>query len=320
MLNPLQKWYADSVSWFKKEYHRDRMRLSLRLTTILLLIYIFLVRHTFWQPDTLLAIVLLIGVVFGRAREFIVRFVPFLGVLMVYDGLRGLMYHITGRVNWWPMIHFDRWLGGGQIIGSRIQAILWHGHLEWYSFYFYFLYSIHFVTPIIFGLILWKFRPKLYWPFVWSILGTSFLAFVTFVVFPAAPPWMAAQHGLITEPLHWISSDIWGAMGMQGSVQIVYNNISADPVAAVPSLHAIYPIIESTFILVAFGWRRVWWILFYPLSIFLAVLYLGEHYAFDIFISIIYSTLTLTAVYYGFKKYRARHQRHHTSSKTVTAS
>ena len=282
------------------------MRFTLRLTTILLLIYILLIRHTFWQPDTLLVIVLFVGVVFGRAREFVVRFVPFLGILMVYDGLRGLLYGITQRVNWWPMINFDRWLGGGQVVGSRLQALLWHGHLEWYSFYFYFLYSMHFVTPLIFGLILWKWRPRYYWPFVWAILGASFLAFITFIAFPAAPPWMAAAHGYITEPLRWISSDIWGTMGMHGSVQLVYETISADPVAAVPSLHAIYPTIEATFILVAFGFKKAWWILVYPLSIYIAVVYLGEHYVFDVILAIIYACTTMFLVRYGFRRYRAR--------------
>lgn len=309
MLQWLYKWVKDSLDWLKKEYHRDRMKFSLRLTTLLLLVYIILIRHTFWQPDTLLAVVLMVGVIFGQAREFVIRFVPFLVILMMYDALRGLLYGITQRVNWWPMINFDRWLGGGQLIGSRLQEILWHGQLEWYSFYFYFLYSLHFVTPIIFGLILWKYRPRLYWPFVWSILGASFLAFITFIAFPAAPPWMAVENGLITEPLRWISSDIWGAMGMHGSIELVYTQISADPVAAVPSLHSIYPIVESAFIIATFAWRRAWWIILYPISIFIAVVYLGEHYVFDIIVSIIYSTIALLGVRYGFKRYRAKHSR-----------
>jgi hypothetical protein len=308
MFQRFRQWISDSIDWLKNGYHHDRLKLSLRFTTLLLLVYILLIRHTFWQPDTLLAILLLVGIVFGRAREFVVRFVPFMVILMIYDALRGLLYGITQHVNWWPMINFDRWLGGGQLIGSRLQALLWHGHLEWYSFYFYLLYSLHFVTPIIFGLILWKYRSRLYWPFVWSILGASFLAFVTFIVFPAAPPWMAVEHGLITEPLRWISSDIWSAMGMHDSIQIVYNDISADPVAAVPSLHAIYPTIEAAFIIAAFSWRRAWWIIFYPISIFVAVIYLGEHYIFDVILSLIYVTITLFVVRYCYKRYRARHQ------------
>lgn len=315
MLNYPKKWANNSVSWVKKEYHHDRVRLALRATTILLLIYIFLLRRTFWQPDTLLAIVLFIGVIFCKAREFVIRFVPFLGMLMVYDGLRGALYQITGRVNWWPMINFDRWLGGGELIGSRLQDLMWKGYLEWYSFIFYFLYSIHFVTPIIFGFIFWKYRPKLYWPFVWTILGASFMAFITFIAFPAAPPWMAARDGLLTEPLHWISSDIWGALGMQSSVQLVYEHISADPVAAVPSLHSIYPIIEAVFIVMAFGWKKAGWMLLYPLTIFFVVVYLGEHYVFDVIVSIIYSVIALVAVHYGFKRYHAkRHKQTHKSA------
>lgn len=306
MLQRFKRWIADGFVWLKKEYHHDRMKLSLRITTLLLLVYIILIRHTFWQPDTVLAVLLLVGVIFGKAREFVVRFVPFLVVLMIYDALRGLLYGITQRVNWWPMIDFDRWLGGGVLIGSRLQELMWHGHLEWYSFYFYILYSLHFITPILFGLILWKYRSRLYWPFVWSILVASFLAFVTFIVFPAAPPWMAAEHGLITEPLRWISSDIWGAVGMQDSIKIVYTQISADPVAAVPSLHSIFPIVESAFIIAAFGLRRAWWIILYPLTIFIAVVYLGEHYVFDIIVSIIYSVITLFVVRYGFRRYRAK--------------
>lgn len=279
-----------TVQCLRTEYTRNRALFALRATVVVLAFAILFGKRSIWTPDTLLIIVLVVGVVFGKAREFVVRFVPFLGMLVVYDSMRGWADNFNKHVHYTEMIRFDRWLLGGELPTVWLQKHLWHGHVQWYDFYFYFLYTIHFLIPVIVGLVLWRWRPKLYWRFVWSIVGISFAAFVTYILFPAAPPWLAKELGYIIEPLHRVSSDVWWAMGVKNFSE-VYKNISPNAVAAVPSLHSAYPLIASVFLVRAFGWRRMWWIALYPISMWIGVVYLGEHYIFDIIAAIIFVTV-----------------------------
>ena len=292
----------------KKEYLRDRSRFALRVTVVILAITLLFVKRSIWTPDTLLLIVLIIGVVFGRTREFIVRFVPFLGLLVLYDGMRGLADDLNSHVNYLPMIHFDQWLTGGALPTIVLQRWLWHGAVSWYDFYFYFLYTIHFLMPVIAGFILWRYKPRLYWPFVWTVVGVSFAAFITYIVFPAAPPWLASEQGYIAEPLHRVSSDVWWAMGVENFSEL-YKNISPNAVAAVPSLHSAYPLIVSIYLIAAFGFRRAGWVLLYPLSMWVGVVYLGEHYVFDVLAAIVFVAAGVTVVYYITRWYRKRYRK-----------
>lgn len=289
----------------KKEYKKDRIRFSLRMTVVLLAFALLLVKRSIWTPDTLLLIVLIIGVAFGRARDFIVRFVPFLGLLVIYDSMRGFADDFNKHVHYTEMINFDRFVFHGTLATVWLQQHLWHGHVQWYDFYFYFLYTIHFVMPVIVGLILWRYRPRLYWAFVWTVVAVSFAAFLTFILFPAAPPWLASQSGYFVEPFHRISTDVWWAMGIQDFSE-VYKNISANEVAAVPSLHSAYPLIAAIFLIRGFGLRRMWWVMLYPVSMWIGVVYLGEHYVFDVLTAIVLVGVVTLCVQYGFRRYRGR--------------
>lgn len=289
-------------------YKQNPKTFILRSFIVVLALLILLLKRSIWTPDTLLLIVLIIGAVFGKAREFIIRFVPFLGMLIVYDGMRGIADDLNKNVHFWEMIDFDRWIAFGELPTVVLQQAWWHGSVQWYDFYFYFLYTLHFLVPLLVGVALWRFRPRLYWPFVWALVGISFAAFITYVIFPAAPPWMAHELGYFAEPFRRISSDIWFAMGVE-NFSAVYKNISPNAVAAVPSLHSAYPLIATIFMIRAFGWKRMGWLVLYPLSMWVGVVYIGEHYVFDIVVAIIYVIVGVLAVWAGFKWWRARKQK-----------
>lgn len=129
----------------------------------------------------------------------------------------------------------------------------------------------------------------MYWPYIAGFIFLSFGGFVTYTLFPAAPPWMASELGYI-EPIHRISSDIWYAMGVTNFSEI-YSRLSPNPVAAVPSLHAAYPTLMALFVAHAFGVRRTLWLWIYPVSLWVGIVYLGEHYVVDALLGIAYAGL-----------------------------
>lgn len=279
----MKRWFA-SMDKTRKE---RPFLFWLRCATIAGVALLFIVKRNFWTPDTLFIVLLAVFVVLGQARAFILRFAPFVLLLLAYDSFRSIADDLNHYVHYWEMINFDKWLFGGTLPTTLLQNVLWHGHVQWYDFYFYFLYTIHFLAPILLAVLLWKVRDELYWRFAGALVILSFAAFITFVIFPAAPPWMASDAHFITQ-IHRISSDVWAAMGVSNFSE-VYNNISPNPVAAVPSLHSAYPLLFVLFLVKAFGLKRVWWAFAYPVSMWIGVVYLGEHYVFDVALGIIYA-------------------------------
>lgn len=268
---------------------------ALRILTIAAVVYIFGVRRIFWTPDTLFISLLVLFFVFGQARAFVVRFLPFMALLLVYDSFRSIADNLNKSVHFTQMISFDKWLFGGTLPTTWLQHHLWHGHVMWYDFYFYFLYTMHFLAPVGLALLIWKQHSNLYWRFVTALVGLSFMAFITYIVFPAAPPWMAGEHGLVA--VHHISSEIWATMGIHNYSE-VYGKLSPNEVAAVPSLHAAYPTLFTLFLAKMYGWRRMWWAAIYPISLWFGVVYLGEHYVFDVLLGVLYAVIA----YFGTMK------------------
>lgn len=274
------------------------VRFWVRSVTILFVVCLFIAKRNFWTPDTLFIALLAVAIVFGQARSFMYRFLPFVALLLVYDSFRGIADDLNNAVHYTEMIHADYWLFDGALPTAVLQQWWWHGSAQWYDFYFYFLYTLHFVVPIVLGVIIWKKHDKLYWPFVCALLVLSFSAFITYVVFPAAPPWLASDGGYIA-PIHRISSDIWQAMGVTNFSE-VYNNLSPNKVAAVPSLHAAYPLLFVVFAARVFRWRRVWWLAVYPVSVWIGIVYLGEHYVVDAILGALYALAADRATLYAF--------------------
>ena len=284
-------------------YRNHPAKFWLRAAVVALAIVLFAVKRNFWTPDTLFIVLLVMAVAFGKARPFLIRFVPFIGLLLVYDSFRSIADDLNKSVHFTEMIVADRALFGGVLPTAWLQQLWWHGSVMWYDFYFYFLYTIHFVTPILVALLIWWKRDRLYWPYIAGFIFLSFSGFITYVLFPAAPPWMASDLGYI-EPIHRISSDIWYAMGVTNFSE-VYARLSPNPVAAVPSLHAAYPTLLVLFVGHAFGWKRTLWPWIYPASIWLGIVYLGEHYVVDALLGMLYAYLSYLAAIKIFNWKRA---------------
>ena len=115
------------------------------------------------------------------------------------------------------------------------------------------------------------------------------MGFLTFLAFPAAPPWLASDLGNI-EPITRISSAVLNAFGIH-DFPSVYNKISPNPVAAVPSLHAAYSMLFALFVTKLFKTKWRWLAWMYPLLIWVGTVYQAEHYAIDAVIGVIYALI-----------------------------
>ncbi len=255
----------------------------------LICVVIFVLQPSFPTPDKLLVFMTLVAMMFGKAKELLKRFVPFVALLLVYESFRGLVPYLNTRVNFLWMPDVDRLMFFGKLPTAVLQNWLWHGQVQWYDFVFYGAYTLHFVLPFALAVLIWQTKSKLYWQYVTTFLAVSFMAFITFLLFPAAPPWMAHDMNLI-EPITRVSSAVWAAFGIH-DFPSVYNKISPNPVAAVPSLHAAYAFLFAFYLTKYYktNWKWASWA--YPVLIWVGTVYQGEHYVVDVIIAVIYASL-----------------------------
>ncbi len=240
---------------------------------------IFIQKPSFPTPDKLLFFLTFIFMALGQGWAFFKRLAPFVLLLLVYESFRGLVPHLNTHVNYTFMIHADRVFGLGHLPTNVLQSWLWHGGVSWYDFVLYLFYMLHFVLPFCVAILVWKKRESQYWRYITAFLLVSFAGFLTFLAFPAAPPWMASERGVI-EPITRVSSHVWFALGINDFPSL-YNKISPNPVAAMPSLHAAYATLVAIFVIKLFKRKSRWLVLIYPAAIYFGTVYQGEHYLID---------------------------------------
>ena len=221
-------------------------------------------------------------------------------LLVVYNISRG--WADNGVPHATAMIHADEhmwgWLTGGVVPTIWLQQHLYDpAHIHWYDVLASFTYFSHFVVALTVAAVLWV-RNRARWAsFVRRWFTLTALGLATYFIFPAAPPWWAAQHGLIG-PVARLSARGWDALGLHhaGSVLNAAQVQSANEVAAMPSLHSAYAMLVVAFFLPTV--RKRWWplLLAYPLAMTFSLVYSGEHYVIDVFVGWAYVAFTYLLV------------------------
>lgn len=225
-----------------------------------------------------------------RAWARVVRdWVPLFVLLEIYDKLRA---HADGwsHVHVTPQIEADKWMFGGSVPTLRLQHLLFTpGHPHWWDYAAFLVYLSHFFVPLVVAGLLWKFAHPRFLRFAFLFVALTFAAFVTYAVYPAAPPWLASRTPHALGPTWKVIDQMWVTIGLRSTATVLSSNSHlANPVAAIPSLHSAYP-----FLLLLFFWRsagRFRWLLpLYPLAMGFALVYGAEHYVIDVLLGWFYA-------------------------------
>jgi len=269
----------------------------------ILAVSIYMLWHRAWlSPDQFFAFAILATLFIGRTKQFLQDWIPVLLLLFGYEYLRGIVPYLTKYVNIWPMIRADMLLFG-YLPTIKLQAVLFDGvTLHWYDYVAVTLYISHFVIPWVIAFIFWLYDRKIFKEYTAAFLVLSYLGFFTFIIFPAMPPWMASNQGYIP-PLKKIMDQVMVSFAHPIDVPSVYRFFGANLVAAVPSLHAAYPWLIFIFILKKFRGLSVL-ALPYVAGVWFAVVYLGEHYAVDVFAGFVYASAAYLIISF-FEKRRS---------------
>jgi PAP2 superfamily len=140
--------------------------------------------------------------------------------------------------------------------------------------------------------------------FTGSFLLLSYAALATFVVFPAAPPWLASQQGYLPA-VHEQVGVVLSAFPSHFRLPTVYQLFDPNQVAAIPSLHAAYPLLLLLFACRFFGLRALV-LAPYVVGVWLAVIYMGEHYVFDVVVGGAYSVAAFLFSEFALVRLRRR--------------
>ncbi len=152
------------------------------------------------------------------------------------------------------------------------------------------IYATHFLLPIAVGAWLWVTDRGAFRRFGLTLVVLCALAFVTYVVAPTTPPWLAQPSSV----RHLIEDTIQRS-GVPSSLIWLYSHHDYNLYAAFPSLHAGFPVVAAVA-----AWRqsrRVGLLLWaWAIIVWVVVVYLGEHYVADVLGGIAYATIAVLIV------------------------
>ena len=267
------------------------------------------------RPDQLFLILLLfvLGIQKGRRmRLFLVDWLPFIVFITLYDMMRSFAPRLYSRVHviephQWELAIFG-WMANGDIPAFSLQA--WRAaHADdtlkiAVDVVLSMAYASFFVAPVILmGILWWKLKDRrTFWRFSCTLLLLNYMALVTFVLYPAAPPWYYQEFGT-TQPAETVYYGQAAAGGLldldalfnMGLFATVWGSFNPNYFAAVPSLHGAWPVAVAIFALMAFG-RKAWPIVFYPALVIIGGVYFNHHYLIDYVIAWAYLLLAFMVI------------------------
>ena len=171
--------------------------------------------------------------------QLVLDWLPIVAVLMVYDFTRGMADSMGIGVNVTPMIDFDRFVFFGETPTEWLQERLYDpGVVHWWDVAFTLVYTSYFIVPFAVAGVLWAREPAAFLQFTKRLVSLALAGLATYILFPAAPPWMAGEQGLID--VHRTTGKGWEVLDVEMAAMFSRSQGAVNLVAAVPSLHSAF--------------------------------------------------------------------------------
>jgi hypothetical protein len=209
-------------------------------------------------------------------------------VFAIYDFTRGAADSLGIAVHTQTMIDFDTFVLGAVPTEWLQEHVSKPGVVNGWDVAFTLIYTSYFIVPFAVAGALWIRDRLAYVRFARRLVTLALAGLATYILFPAAPPWMAADLGLIGD-VGRSTAEGWEVIGGGTAGLFSKGQASVNLVAAVPSLHAAF-----TALVVIFLWGRVRprarpLLALYPLAMGVTLMATGEHYLFDVLLGWLYA-------------------------------
>ena len=250
------------------------------------------------EPEWVILALLVIAIAMGRGLTFLADWGPFLLLFFAYEAMRGF----ASKTGFAPhdLSGIERAVFGGTLPTLTLQHDFYHpgvvGVQDVVATFFYFM---HFPLPILVGFFFWLNSRDHYHRFIAALLLMCFLAFVTYLFWPSAPPWWQVKD--VVKIIDRTVQSLWGS---EYFVSAIYHSFNPNRFAAFPSLHAAFPALAAVY-----AWPRYRalsvGLLAWTAAVALSIVYLGEHYVIDALDGFLY-VAAATILVEGFTRWRAR--------------
>ncbi len=163
-----------------------------------------------------------------------------------------------------------------------LQEHLVSGTPRWWDAIAALVYVTHFVAiPLVTAVVWFALRDR-FREWVVAALAMSLVGIAGYVVYPAAPPWLAADRGDIGAVAR-ISDVGWDVLHLDAIGRLTEAGQSgSNPVAAMPSLHAGAALLVALFLWPSVSRVGRLALSAYALAMGLTLVYTGEHYVVDV--------------------------------------
>ncbi|MCK9290374.1 MAG: phosphatase PAP2 family protein [Bacteroidales bacterium] len=232
-----------------------------------------------------------------KTRKFILGFSIFMVYWIAYDSMRILPNYKISPVHIQEPYLLEKSLFGISLKGvvytpNEYLAIVHTAFLDVVTGLFY----LNWVPiPLAFGIYLYYKNKHLFTHYSLVFLLANLLGFVIYYLYPAAPPWYVDLYGFdLYTNVQGNSAGLARFDAITGvPVFASLYNKNANVLAAIPSLHAAYPVIVLYYGLQKkLGWVNVLFVLF-MLGIWFSAVYSGHHYVIDVLLGALVALVTL---------------------------
>jgi hypothetical protein len=215
--------------------------------------------------------------------QLVLDWMPIVVVLWAYDLTRGAADSMGIAIHKTTMIDFDKFVFGGQVPTEWLQAHLYDPNaLSAWNVGFTLIYTSYFITPFALGGWLWVRERGSFLRYRRRLVSLALAGLATYIAFPAAPPWMASEEGLLG-PVVRTTGKGWEIIGVGTATLFSKGQEGINLTAAVPSLHSAFTMLVALTIWPLVKRKRLRpLLLLYPMAMGLTLMATGEHYFFDV--------------------------------------
>jgi membrane-associated phospholipid phosphatase len=261
------------------------------------------------RPDhVMLGLLGFLDVYNHKTRSFLRTFLPFIATGAIFDSMRYFHWHlIEGRVHTAGPYLLDRsWFGVGGLTLNEYFAVHHWVVVDLVTGFAYLTYVAEFLGLAM--LLFFRGHAARAATFARCFLVVNVMGFITYLIYPAAPPWYVAHYGFgpaaHIQPSPAAAHRFDQLLGTHVFDKVYGHNI--DVFGAIPSLHSAYPLIAAVlaFRIAELRWARFPAIAFSALMCFSAI-YLQHHYVIDVVLGLTYGAVAVVLVS-GWERWRVR--------------
>ncbi|MDA0364447.1 MAG: phosphatase PAP2 family protein [Chloroflexi bacterium] len=242
----------------------------------------------YWKPHPLVslavpaaAVVLWIPVI--RTRRVERWLLYYVAGIYLYTVLRALADEFGFPIRSDYVIAADRLLFGGVVPSVALQHDFFSpSDVDWLDFSATAIHASFFVVPHAAAAYIWLRHPRALPDYVACVLLTLYIGLALFILLPTVPPWLATRRGDLAVTYRVLDFVLRG-VDIDAYRSLYRTLAEPNAVASVPSIHMA---ITCVVMLRSrdFAPRWFWPLMLYAVAMALALIYLGEHYAFDLIV------------------------------------